>query len=158
MYSNKKDQKQLENLYSNLNENKKQLNEGISGVYPEEANNFGAMVLHILMFTLPLVLHAVKLSLDKGKLKTLKDKIAQVVGSDKSPKTLKDKIVEASKNVIFSEFSTNSTISKNLASKLETALNFFIPKNLESKTPVDVDNDMKRKEIGLSNPMFRGKL
>lgn len=158
MYSNKKDQKKLEDLYNNLNTSKKQLNEGISGVYPEEMNNYGAMLLHILMFAVPAVLYKLKLSMDDGQIKKVKDKIVNFVMSDKSPKTLKDKLVDATKQVIYSEYEKNSTIDKNLGFNLEKLLNWIIPKNIESKNSDEISNDMKKKSIGIKQPINRVRL
>jgi hypothetical protein len=159
MYSNKKDQIKLEDIYSNLNAtDKKQLNEGISGIYPEEANNFGAMIFHILLFALPVVLHKLKLSMDEGKLKVIKDKIVNFVTSDKSSKTLKDKIIDATKDVIYSEYEQNSTINKNLSFNIEKLLNFIIPKNIETKNTDEVSNYMKKIQMGISDPVKRVRL
>ena len=144
MYSNQKDQIQLEQIYSNLDN--KNLNEGISGVYPEAANNVGAMIVHILFFTLPIILHKLKLSLDEGTLKEVKNKVVDAVQRSDSNISLKDKIVRAT-NYILQKYSRNPQ-------SVESDLNSLIPSDLESKTEQDISNEMKRKEMGIKN--YRG--
>jgi hypothetical protein len=144
MYSNQKDQIQLEQIYSNLDN--KNLNEGISGVYPKEMNDVGAMVAHILFFIVPPLLYKLKLSLDEGKLKEVKDKIIDAVQRSNSNMSLKDKIVRAT-NYILQKYSRNPQ-------SVESDLNSLIPSDLENKTEQDISNEMKRKEMGIKN--YRG--
>jgi hypothetical protein len=75
-----KEQIELEKIYSDLDS--KNLNEGISGIYPEEANSVAAAVVHL---AIPLVLYALyKIGelKDQGKIQEIQQKIKQLLSSD----------------------------------------------------------------------------
>lgn len=149
MYSNQKDQIALENVYSKLNnpeKNKEQINEGISGIYPEEANSFASMIAHIVIFGLPYVIHKLQTSFSEGQIEQLKNEIVDAVKRNNSNLSLKDKLVRTM-NYILQKKSRNPV-------SIESDLNALIPSDLENKTEQDVSNEMKRKTMGIKN--YRG--
>jgi len=151
MYTNKKDQKNLETVYSDIQSKKTVVNEGISGIYPEEANNAASAIAHLLAFVVPFVLYKMNLSLKEGKLKTVKDKISAIVSNDKSNETLKNKIIRAT-NIVMNKISPNKL-------SLDSDLNQFIPNKLETKTSEQISDEIKNRNLNVKNPRvfgFRG--
>lgn len=141
------DQKQLEAVY-------KQLNEDISGVYPQMsmAKEFGSAVFFGAMLFLPAILEKLRVMIPKERIKAIATEVAAAVKNDQSEDSLKEKVIRAA----------NSIIQKFLPKKtsVESELNTIVPDNLESKTEEQISHEINRKILGIKNARrfsnFRG--
>lgn len=157
MYSQKIKQEQLEEMYSELKEEYKTLNED-SGIVTTLSQDMGEGLIWLIIFTLPYVLEKIGAKIPpRNEIKQYARNILDIVRKNKSPATLKEKIKRAMTEVIH-KMRPGGVVEKMKDREIQTILNYYIDKMMRKKKVIDSENDLKRKEIGVSGPMFRGRL
>lgn len=136
------DQKQMEEIYDSIStgNTKKEVKEGISGVYPQMsmAQEFGGAVLMAALIFLPYILEKLRMKLTGSQLEAFAKDVVKFVKQDSSRDSLKMKISRAANNLV-------QKITKgNVDSVQQDVLN-VLPDNIEKKTEEQVSAETKAK-------------
>jgi hypothetical protein len=146
------DQKQMEEIYNSISstENKEEVKEGISGVYPQMsmAQEFGGAVLMAALIFLPFLLEKIRMRLTGSQLENFAKEVVKFVKSDTSKDSLKMKISRAANTLI------QKLTKGNVDSVQQDVLN-VLPDNIEKKTKEEVSAETKAKLADLKKHVAR---
>lgn len=146
------EQKQMEEIYDSISstENKKEIKEGISGVYPQMsmAQEFGSAIFMAALIFLPFLLEKIRMRLTGSQLESFAKDVVKSVKLDNSKDSLKMKISRAANSLI-------QKLTRGSADSVQQDVLNVLPDNIEKKSEEQVSAETKVKLADLKKHVAR---